>query len=121
MLGSLTPTPLDLGDLDRRLKHTEYAEVIGSLKGIHINNAFTLLSTYAGSKADLRPWLVNAQINRDNNMRLQYLAGMGLNLDQSDSIFDEMRACLTFPEHLIVTPPQKRLLKRMITNRLGRR
>ncbi len=120
MLGSRSPTHLDLGDLDQRFKRPEYAEVITSLKRIHINNALTLLGTYAGSKADLQTWLASAQINRDKNMRLQYLAGMGLNLDQSDSIFDEMRAHLSFPEHLTVTDRQKRLLKRMITQRLGR-
>ncbi len=39
-----------------------------------------------GTAQDLAPWLKDAAINRDRNLRLQYLAGMGLNLYQSGPI-----------------------------------
>ena len=54
------------------------------------NSAVDLFSTYAGRKPDLEPWLRNATINRDRNLRLQYLAGLGLNLYQADVIYADM-------------------------------
>ena len=56
-----------------------------------------LLSTYAGRASDLAPWLANAQINQDLNLRLQYLAGMGLNFDRPVVIYDDMLRYRTFP------------------------
>ena len=52
--------------------------------------ATDLFATYAGSASDLQPWLKDAQINRDRNLRLQYLAGRGLNLYRAGEIFAEM-------------------------------
>jgi spermidine synthase len=49
-----------------------------------------LFATYAGSATDLQPWLRDAQVNRDRNLRLQYLAGRGLNLYRAGDIFAEM-------------------------------
>ena len=50
----------------------------------------SLLATYAGRASDLAPWLKNADINHDRNLRLQYLAGLGLNLYQADVIYADM-------------------------------
>jgi hypothetical protein len=36
-----------------------------------------LMATYAGQARDLRPWLTDAEINTDRNLRLEYLAGLG--------------------------------------------
>ena len=41
-------------------------------------------------RTDFAPWLKDAQINRDRNLRLQYLAGRGLNLYQADVIYADM-------------------------------
>ena len=115
VLGGLNPMRIQMGDLDALLKRPEYADVLESLKSIHIKNALTLVSTYAGNRADLADWLKDAQINRDRNMRLQYLAGMGLNANQIDDIFDEIITHLTFPEEMIVgTEHEKRLLRLML-------
>ena len=47
-----------------------------------------------------------AAINQDRNLRLQYLAGMGLNLYQADIIFDHMVASgIQFPELLFTGSP----------------
>ena len=48
----------------------------------------------------MAPWLKDAQINHDRNLRLQFLAGMGLNLYQSGPIYSEMLAYARFPEGL---------------------
>ncbi|MCF7974552.1 MAG: fused MFS/spermidine synthase [Phycisphaerae bacterium] len=119
MLGVLAPMRIHMGDLDDRLKRPEYKDVLESLKGIRIKSALSLLGTYAGSRADLSEWLADAQINLDKNMRLQYLAGMGLNMDQTADIFDEMLTHLTFPDNIFITTnTQKTLLEYLINSRL---
>ena len=55
-----------------------------------MHSAVDLFATYAGSADDMKPWMHDAQINRDRNLRLQYLAGRGLNLYKADAIFAEM-------------------------------
>jgi spermidine synthase len=46
--------------------------------------------------------LVRAQINRDPNLRLQYLAGLGLNFNEQDLIYSNLLLYRTFPEELFV-------------------
>lgn len=45
--------------------------------GIGIKSPLQLFSGYLGREAGLAPWLAGAQINRDRNLRLQCLAGIG--------------------------------------------
>ena len=42
----------------------------------------------------------DAQINTDRNLKLQYLAGLGLNLYQSDAIYKAMIREAKYPEDL---------------------
>jgi spermidine synthase len=62
----------------------------------------SFLKTYIGRGPDLQPWLQGAEINRDRNLRLQYLAGMGLNANQSQLIYDQLLSYRKFPEELFV-------------------
>ncbi len=57
---------------------------------MNFHSATDVLATYAGRAADLKSWLAGADINEDMTMRLQYLAGMGLNFDDPGSIYAEM-------------------------------
>jgi spermidine synthase len=50
-----------------------------------------LIAMYLARGEDLAPWLAGAQINRDRNLRLQYLAGMALDSHREDAIFDSLR------------------------------
>ncbi|MDT5131793.1 MAG: spermidine synthase, partial [Mycobacterium sp.] len=45
-------------------------------------------------------WLAGADINDDMSMRLQYLAGMGLNVDDPAAIYAEMLGYRRFPRDL---------------------
>jgi spermidine synthase len=45
-------------------------------------------------------WLGDAAINTDRNLRLQYLAGLGLNLYQSADIYRNMIEQSRYPEGL---------------------
>ena len=90
LLGQVEPTKIDVDAIEAKLQRPEYAPVRDSLREIGMRSAVDLFSTYAGRKADLAPWLQNAQINHDRNLRLQYLAGLGLNLYQADVIYADM-------------------------------
>ncbi len=102
LFGQVEPTKIDLDMIDARLKSPEYAKVAQSLSEIGFNSAVDLFSTYAGNASDLQPWLKDAPINRDRNLRLQYLAGLGLNLYQSGPIYAEMLSYRTMPQNLFV-------------------
>ena len=99
-MGTAEPVRIDIDEWQARLDSPAYAPVAESLRAIGIGSAVQLLSSYAASGADLRPWLRDAAINRDRNLRLQYLAGMGLNIDDNGPIYREMLAYRTFPAQM---------------------
>ncbi|HEY7169500.1 MAG TPA: fused MFS/spermidine synthase [Vicinamibacterales bacterium] len=90
LLGQVEGTHVNLDEIEARLKRPEYAPVAKSLGEIGMTSILDLFGTYAGSASDMKGWLTDAQINRDRNLRLQYLAGRGLNLYQAGEIFAEM-------------------------------
>ena len=55
-------------------------------------------------------WLAGAEINRDKNLRLQYMAGMGLNLYENANIYSEIRNFRRYPTQLFVASPENRAL-----------
>lgn len=109
LIGRPDGGPIDVDKLQQRLDRTEYAGVMASLKEVRINSAAELLATYAGRAPDLRPWLMRARINGDLDMRLQYLAGMGLNSMAFPKIYKAMLTYRKFPEGLIVGSPGGRM------------
>lgn len=90
LLGQTDDKPLDLDAADQRLLTPERLPVVESLRDVGFNSLVDLLTTYAGHASDLRPWLDGAVINRDRNLRLQYLAGMQLNQYQGGRIYSDM-------------------------------
>jgi spermidine synthase len=83
-----------------RLNDPAYVRVADSLREVGFGNAIQLLASYAGQASDLQPWLQDAAINRDGNLRLQYLAGLALNRDEQNAIYGEMLAYRTYPQNL---------------------
>jgi len=100
LMGQVEPIRINVDDLQAKLDDPRYAQVAQSLREIGIYSAVDLLSNYAGTPVDLAPWLKDAAINRDRNLRLQYLAGMGLNLYQSGPIYAEMLNHARYPEQM---------------------
>jgi spermidine synthase len=100
LLAQLDPRPIDVDEIQKRLASPEYARVAQSLGEIGIYSAVDLFSTYAGRGPELSGWMRDAMINRDRNLRLQYLAGLGLNLYQSDRIYSDMISHARYPEGL---------------------
>ena len=90
LLGQAGPTRINVDQIEERLNQFDYARVAVSLLDVGFKNAAELFGTYAGQAADLRPWTQGADINRDRNLRLQYLAGMRLNLYNEEAIFNDM-------------------------------
>jgi spermidine synthase len=103
LVGQVNPTKIDVDAIQAKLQRPEYAPMAQSLREIGMNSAVDLFATYAGRKPDLQPWLKDAQINYDRNLRLQYLAGLGLNLYQADVIYaDMLRHVSKLPDDLFI-------------------
>jgi spermidine synthase len=92
LLGQTAPLRIAADEMDDRLRSPEYTRVAQSLDEVGIHSAADLLSNYVAQGADLAEWLKGAAINRDRNLRMQYLAGTGLNLDESAAIYADMLA-----------------------------
>jgi len=100
LLGQAEDTHINLDAVFDRLARPEYADVADSLEAVGFHNALELFATYAGRGDDLGPWLKDAQINHDQNLRLQYLAGLDLNLYLNGPIYEGMAAFRKFPDSL---------------------
>lgn len=102
LLGQAQPTRVDIGALAARFGNPRYAAVAQSLGEVGFDSPIALFSTYAGNAADLQPWLKDAAINRDRNLRLQYLAAVGLNSYRAEAIYNQIAAYRRFPDALFV-------------------
>ena len=92
MLGQAGPTTIDVDALSKKLESPEYAQMAQSLRDIGFYSAQSLLATWAGAGVDFKPWTKDAIINYDRSLRLQYLAGLGLNMYHANDIYQKMVA-----------------------------
>jgi spermidine synthase len=99
------PMKIDIDAIQERLESPRYAEVAKSLREVGFENATQLFSTFAGNEPMLRPWIADAQINHDRNLRLQFIAGLGLNLYDEAGIYSEMEKYRAFPDGLFTGKP----------------
>ena len=97
LLGEVEPLRINIDALEDRWNQPEYSHVARSLLAVNFHSATEMLATYAGRASDLKPWLDHAAINDDMSMRLQYLAGMGLNFDRPAVIYADMLNYRQFP------------------------
>jgi spermidine synthase len=104
LLGQVEPLRIDLDEMEQRAGYRGGAGKIGqSLSEIGMNSPVDLFATYAGRRSDLTEWLRNVPMNRDGNLRMQYLAGLGLNLDDAAAIYAGMLGYRRFPDDLFVS------------------
>jgi spermidine synthase len=122
LLGQVDGTTINLDEMEARLKKPEYAPVARSLSEIGMHSAVDLFATFGGQAADFGAWLKDAQINRDRNLRLQYLAGRGLNLYRADQIYADMLSYAKDPVGIFdaSTPDLKQALMSKIWQSWGR-
>lgn len=105
--GQVEPARIDLDAIEARLQQPSYSRVAESLHDVGFQSLYGLLGTYGGQEKDLRPWLSGAEINRDGNLRLQYLAGMALNISMEGTIYNEILNHRTFSRTLFVGSEDK--------------
>jgi spermidine synthase len=111
LLGQASPSPINVDGIDDLLNRGNYLRARESLLEVGFGNNWAqpggpvqdvvvdLLGTFAGQGSDLRPWAKTAQINRDRNLRLQYLAGMWFNSYQSTKILQSILMHYRFPSN----------------------
>jgi spermidine synthase len=108
VLARTEPMQIDVDKLEARLNRADYLPVVRSLGEAQFFTATDLLATYAGQAEELKPWFAEAPINRDRNLRLQYIAGLGLNTYQEALIYNQIVSYRKFPEQLFAGVDQTR-------------
>jgi spermidine synthase len=103
LLGQSEPLRVSVDRVQEKLDRPDHAAVAKSLRDVGLYSGVDILATYAGQAADMRPWLNGAQINSERNLRLQYLAGMGLNSIgiRTQNIYNSIIEYRRFPEELL--------------------
>jgi spermidine synthase len=89
-MGQDAPLKIDLDVEQARFNRPDFAGVRESLKEVGVNSMSDLLSTYTGNATSLAPWLKGAEISTDDDLRLSYLAGWGINADLADALYRKM-------------------------------
>ncbi len=105
-MGQAEPLKINLDEVQRRLERPDYAAVAESLRDIGVGSAADLFSTYAGQAQDLEPWLRGADINRDADLRLQYIGGWGINSNLADYLYRQILNYRRAPINLFTGSPQ---------------
>ncbi len=131
LLGQADPSRIDVDRLQTMLGRQDYSRVKQSLAEVGFGTnrlddmdrgiAIELLSTFAGQASDLRGWTQNAQINRDRDLRLQYLAGMYFNSYLSTRILGSILSSYRFPENLFVGSSANIAMLKQALEEKGRR
>ena len=78
LLGREDSSPIDVDALQHRLDQSTYSAVSASVAEVEFHSAVELMAAYAGRATDLQPMVGNVPINEDLNLRLQYMAGLGI-------------------------------------------
>jgi spermidine synthase len=102
LLGQTEAPRISVEEVQERLARADHEAVRRSLENVGFRGTVDLLATYAGRASELQPWLEGAEINRDGDLRLQYLAGMALNADQGPQIYATMLRYRKFPDEMFV-------------------
>jgi spermidine synthase len=109
ILGQAEPLKIDVDALQRRFDRPDHAPIHAALRDLGLGSAIDLLTTYAGRQADLKTWLRDAEINRDRNLRLQYLAGLHLESNRGAAAYGEIIERRTFPTEIFQGTPERLL------------
>ena len=90
LVGQNHPHKIDLDAARAKLLAPGYEKAMASMRDVGFDSTSDLFATYAGDAADLKPWLADAQINHDDDLRLQYMAGLALNVSEEDTIYKKI-------------------------------
>jgi len=133
LLGQADASEINMDRLQEMLNRSEYQPVAQSLSDVGFTTGnstlgnydqgivVNLLATFAGRASNLKTWTQNAQINRDKDLRLQYLAGMYFNSYISTKILESILTYYEFPEELFVGSDEQVWLLKQALAQSGRR
>jgi spermidine synthase len=93
---------IDIDGIQDRLNSPDGQLAAASLSEVGFSSAYELLATFAGRAPDLQAWLADAVINTDQNLRLQYLAGWGMDSRESDQTYKDLIAHVQYPSPIFV-------------------
>jgi spermidine synthase len=105
-MGQLVPLKIDLDTVQKRYSLPEHETVRQSLRDIGVMNLFDLFSSYTGSAADLAPYVKDAVINTDGDLKLSYLAGWGINSNLEDVLYKQMLRYRKTPTAVFTGSPE---------------
>jgi spermidine synthase len=108
LLGQVEAPRIDVDAIQQRLMRPDFANVAQSLRDVGFGSVLDLLATYAGQRQDLMPWLQGAAINRDGNLRLQYMAGLALNVSMENTIYTQILSYRRYPGNMLVVSDESR-------------
>jgi spermidine synthase len=100
LLGQLDPAPIDVDAIAERFNANPRAAA--SLRDLGFESAIDLIASYAGRGVNLAAWLKGAAVNTDRDLRLQYLAGLGLNVMDQSRIYSELTQARRLPDGVFV-------------------
>jgi spermidine synthase len=105
-MGQVGPLTINVDEIRAKLNRPEYRLVAESLRGVGINSEIDLFGTFAGQRFDLSHWTEGAEINRDKDLRLQYLGGWGINSRLEDFIYRRMISFRQSPANIFQGSPE---------------
>ena len=102
ILGQQEPLRIDVAAVVDRLGRLPGVQ--GSLRGVGFRTLADLLTAYVSSGADLSPWLIDAEINRDRSLRLQYMAGLTVDRYEAVAVYRALLPYRRYPQEIFVIP-----------------
>jgi predicted membrane-bound spermidine synthase len=110
MDGRTTPIKLDIDAIQAYLDDPKHIDVKRSLRDVHFGEsgisgaceAVELLATYAGAAQRMNEWTAGTEhlVNRDRNLRLQYIAGLYVNNFEATMILNNILANYSWPDEI---------------------
>ena len=127
---STTPLRLNIDEIQAYIDDPDHAAVKESLHYVHYgesgvpgsSEAVDLLATFAGTAPRMKEWTKNTEhlINTDRNLRLQYVAGQGVNKYEQERIFNNILKHYSFPSEIFEGSPARIEALKTLLNQTGR-
>jgi spermidine synthase len=105
-MGQADPLKINLDEVQQRWQRPDYQPVIESLRQVGVPSLIDLFGTYTGGQFDLGEWTKGAEINTDKDLRLQYIAGWGINSQLEDYIYRQMLRYRKMPQNVFTGSPE---------------
>jgi spermidine synthase len=106
LLGRNGTMKIDVNQIAARIE--ENPALVQSLTDVDLGYLITLLAAYVSRGSDLATWLEGAQINRESSLRLQYLAGLAIEVYRDQEIYRSIARYRRYPDDIFVAPSEIR-------------